>query len=120
MNIMRKQKDKDEKSLSLLKMFFKKKDPLEKEIESYKPILKTKSEYRTSKDLYVSPQKILTKEHFDNEIERVEKTFDKLPYGTVLTLEGKRYRVKKHPRLDYTKTYLPLFLLIRNGFLERI
>lgn len=120
MNIMTKQKDKDEKGLSLLKMIFKKKDPLEKKIEPYKPALKTKTEYRVSKDLYEAPLKILPKVHYENEIERVEKTFDKFPYGAILTLEGKRYRVKKHPRLDYSKTYLPLFLLIRNGFLERI
>ena len=40
--------------------------------------------------------------------------------GELLNISSKRYTVTKIPNIDYSRTYLPFSILVRNGFLKEI
>lgn len=50
----------------------------------------------------------------------IELNFHTYRWGQIITVDGKRYVVRNHPDIDYTKKYLPFFLLVMKGYVEEL
>ena len=131
MNIITKQRDENLKNFNPFKIIFcKYKD--KKEEEEKQVIIPNKTETvidipkksiqlaDTRSPTYLGqthrriPQR--SENHYSEEF--VAKNFKSYRIGEVLNISSKRYTVSKIPNIDYSRTYLPFFLLVRNGFLR--
>jgi uncharacterized Zn finger protein len=65
-----------------------------------------------------TPRRITQRSENHYSEEFVAKNFKSYRIGEVLNISSKRYTVSKIPNIDYSRTYLPFFLLVRNGFLR--
>ena len=127
MNIITKQRDENLKNFNPFKIIFcKYKDKKVEEDSLILPIEQIKS-----KEDIVQQSETKKPNYFEQSIGRVpprsinsyseefvERTFNRYHIGETLYVSSKRFTVNKIPTIDYNRTYLPFFLLVKNGFLK--
>lgn len=122
MRIITKQKDEQIKNFNIFKvMFLKYKDEkVIEELELPKSIPVQKNKITPKPMLMGKIEESYSKRNYNGEYSKefVEKQFNSMKIGSRLTIEGRVYVVNKIPNIDYSRTYLPFFLLVKNEFLE--
>lgn len=131
MNIITKQRDENLKNFNPFKIIFcKYKDKNEEEEKQVIISNKTETvigipknsiqpvEKRISSYIDQTPRRVLQRSENHYSEEFVAKNFNSYRIGELLNISSKRYTVSKIPNIDYSRTYLPFFLLVRSGFLK--
>lgn len=120
MKIITKQKDEQIKNFNIFKvMFLKYKD--EKVIEELPKSIPVQKNKATPKPILMGKiDEAYSKRNYNGEYSKefVEKQFNSMDIGSRFTVEGRVYVVNKIPNIDYSRTYLPFFLLVKNEFLK--
>lgn len=121
MNIITKQRDEKIKHFNPFKVIFcKYKDKKEKEdkIKVIEEPKKTELFNTEPKPICDAINRTQPRTFHRQYEEAVAKTFNKYRIGDTIIISNTRYTVLNIPNLDYSRTYLPLFLLLKNGFLK--
>lgn len=120
MKIITKQKDEKIKNFNIFKVIFLKyKD--EKVIEELPKSIPVQKNKITPKPMLMGKiEESYSRRNYNDEYSKefVEKQFNLMNIGSRFTVEGRVYVVNKIPNIDYSRTYLPFFLLVKNEFLK--
>lgn len=120
MKIITKQKDEQIKNFNIFKVIFLKyKD--EKVIEEPPKSIPVQKNKITPKPMLMGKiEESYSRRNYNDEYSKefVERKFNLMNIGSRFTVEGRVYVVNKIPNIDYSRTYLPFFLLVKNEFLE--